>query len=53
MLSDTDINYERHARAAVSAMVASLTGDSRIFVSGSTEHQTRPGQAPIIAIVAV
>ncbi|WP_216899484.1 ring-opening amidohydrolase [Nocardia alni] len=53
MLSDADINYERHSRAAVGAIIASQTGDPRIFVSGGTEHQTPPGQAPIAAIVAV
>jgi len=53
MLSDADINYERHARAAVGAVIASLTGDSRIFVSGGTEHQTAPGHAPISAVVRV
>lgn len=51
MLSDADINYERHARAAVGAVIASVTGDSRNFVSGGTEHQTAPGHAPIAAIV--
>ena len=51
MLSDADINYERHARAAVGAVIASVTGDPRIFVSGGTEHQGPPGQAPIAAIV--
>jgi cyanuric acid amidohydrolase len=53
MLSDADINYERHARAAVGAVIASVTGDPRIFVSGGTEHQAPPGQAPIAAIVRV
>ncbi|MHB8502500.1 MAG: cyanuric acid amidohydrolase [Candidatus Acidiferrales bacterium] len=52
MLSDADINYERHARAAVGAVIASITGDPAIFVSGGTEHQSPPGQAPIAAIVA-
>lgn len=51
MLSDADINYERHGRAAVGAVIASLTGDPRIFVSGGTEHQTAPGHAPIAAVV--
>ncbi len=51
MLSDADINYERHARAALGAVIASVTGDSAIFVSGGTEHQCRPGEAPIAAIV--
>ena len=51
MLSDADINYERHARAALGAVIASVTGDAAIFVSGGTEHQCKPGQAPIVAIV--
>ncbi len=51
MLSDADINYERHARAAVGAVIASITGDPAIFVSGGTEHQGPPAQAPIAAIV--
>ena len=51
MLSDADINYERHARAALGAVIASVTGDAAIFVSGGTEHQCRPGEAPIAAIV--
>jgi cyanuric acid amidohydrolase len=50
MLSDADINYERHARAAVGAVIASVTGDPAIFVSGGTEHQGPVGQAPIAVI---
>jgi cyanuric acid amidohydrolase len=53
MLSDADINYERHARAALGAVIASVTGDSAIFVSGGTEHQCKPGEAPIAAIARV
>lgn len=53
MLSDADINYERHARAAVGAVLTAVTGDPRIFVSGGTEHQAPPGQAPLAAIVEV
>jgi len=53
MLSDADINYERHARAALGAVIASVTGDSAIFVSGGTVHQCKPGEAPIAAIVRV
>ncbi|MBV9491152.1 MAG: ring-opening amidohydrolase [Verrucomicrobia bacterium] len=51
MLSDADINYERHARAALGAVIASVTYDPAIFVSGGTEHQCPPGAAPIAAIV--
>lgn len=53
MLSDADINYERHARAALGAVLASVTGDSAIFISGGTEHQCKPGEAPIAAILRV
>lgn len=53
MLSDADINYERHARAAVGAIIASITGDPAIFVSGGTEHQGPLGQAPIAVIARV
>jgi cyanuric acid amidohydrolase len=53
MLSDADINYERHARAALGAVIASITSDPAIFVSGGTEHQCGPGQMPIAAIVRV
>ena len=53
MLSDADINYERHARAAVGAVIASVTFDPAIFVSGGTEHQCGPGESPITAIVRI
>jgi cyanuric acid amidohydrolase len=53
MLSDADINYERHARAALGGMLTALTGDPRVFVSGGTEHQCPPGHGVIAAIVAI
>lgn len=53
MLSDADIHYERHARAALGAVIASVTSDPAIFVSGGTEHQCAPGSAPVAAIVRV
>ncbi|WP_137132679.1 ring-opening amidohydrolase [Rhizobium sp. FY34] len=53
MLSDADINYERHARAALGAVIASVTGNSQIFVSGGTEHQCKPGEAPVAVVVSV
>jgi cyanuric acid amidohydrolase len=52
MLSDADINYERHARAACGAVITAVTGDPRIFVSGGTEHQGPLGHSPIAAIIA-
>src|SRR5262249_12018663 len=53
MLSDADIHYERHARASLGGVITSVTGDSAIFVSGGTEHQCAPGEAPIAAIVRI
>lgn len=53
MLSDADIHYERHARAAVSGMIASVTGDPAMFISGGTEHQCAPGEAPLAVIARV
>ncbi|CAB1276106.1 ring-opening amidohydrolase [Candidatus Nitrosacidococcus tergens] len=53
MLSDADIHYERHARAALGAVITSVTHDSRIFISGATEHQCALGYAPIAVIVKV
>lgn len=51
MLSDADIHYERHARAAVGTMIAAVTKNPQIFVSGGTEHQCARGHAPIAVIV--
>jgi cyanuric acid amidohydrolase len=53
MLSDADINYERHARAALGAVITSIVGNPAIFVSGGTEHQCAPGEMPIAAIMHV
>jgi cyanuric acid amidohydrolase len=53
MLSDADIHYERHARAALGAVIASVTGDPAIFISGGAEHQCAPGEAPIAVIVRI
>ena len=53
MLSDADINYERHAQAALGAVIASVTSGPAIVVSGGTEHQCVPGAARIAAVVRV
>jgi Amidohydrolase ring-opening protein (Amido_AtzD_TrzD) len=37
-------NYERDARAAVGAVIASITSDPTIFVWGSNEHQCGPAE---------
>jgi cyanuric acid amidohydrolase len=51
MLDDTDINAQRHIRAALGGMVASVMGDGRIFVSGGAEHQG-PDGGGLIAVIA-
>jgi cyanuric acid amidohydrolase len=43
MLSDSDLNATRHARAAVGGLLAGLTGHPDIYVSGGAEHQGPPG----------
>ena len=51
MLDDTDINAQRHVRGAVAGLVAGVTGDGRIFVSGGAEHQG-PDGGGLIAVIA-
>ena len=43
MIDDSDINHTRHARAVVGGVIASMTGDPMIYVSGGAEHQGPPG----------
>ncbi len=50
MLGDTDIDAQRHLRAALGAVVAAATGDGRVFVSGGAEHQGPPGGGLVAAI---
>ena len=51
MLNDGDIDQQRHIRAAVGAIVASVVNDTAIFVSGGAEHQG-PDGGGMIAIIA-
>ncbi|MFA6800559.1 MAG: ring-opening amidohydrolase [Acholeplasmataceae bacterium] len=51
MLTDSDINHTRHARAAVSGMIASVVGDPMVYVSGGAEHQGPDGGGPIAVII--
>lgn len=51
MLDDTDINAQRHIRAAVGGLVAGVLGDGRIFVSGGAEHQG-PDGGGLVAVIA-
>ena len=51
MLDDSDINATRHARAAVGGVLASVAGQTALYVSGGAEHQGPPGGGPVAAIV--
>ena len=51
MLTDSDINHTRHARAAVNAVIASVVNDPMVYVSGGAEHQGPDGGGPIAVIV--
>jgi cyanuric acid amidohydrolase len=51
MLNDGDIDQQRHIRAAVGAIVASVVNDTALFVSGGAEHQG-PDGGGIIALIA-
>lgn len=42
MTTDSDIHSTRHARAAVGGLIAGLTGDTQVYVSGGAE-----GQGPV------
>ncbi|PIT80754.1 ring-opening amidohydrolase [Limnohabitans sp. JirII-31] len=50
MLDDSDINATRHARAAVGGVLASLTGQTALYVSGGAEHQGPAGGGPVCVI---
>lgn len=43
MLTDSDLDGLRHARAAVGGLIAGVTGDCHIYVSGGAEGQGPPG----------
>ena len=51
MLNDSDINATRHARAAVGGALASVVGQTALYVSGGAEHQGPPGGGPVAAIL--
>ncbi|WP_024800647.1 ring-opening amidohydrolase [Nocardia sp. BMG51109] len=50
MLTDSDVNATRHARAAVGGLLAALKGDGAVYVSGGAEHQGRPGGGSVTVI---
>ena len=51
MLDDSDINATRHARAAVGAVLASVVGQTALYVSGGAEHQGPAGGGPVAVIM--
>jgi cyanuric acid amidohydrolase len=53
MLTDSDLQSTRHARAAVGGLLAGLVGDPCIYVSGGAEHQGPVGGGPVTVIYEV
>src|SRR5215472_2537349 len=51
MFDDSDINYTRHIRGAVNAVIASVIGDPMCYVSAGAEHQGPPGGG-VVAVLA-
>jgi cyanuric acid amidohydrolase len=51
MFDDSDINYTRHIRGVVNAVIASVTGDTMCYVSAGAEHQGPPGGGVVAAVV--
>ncbi|GAA5839810.1 hypothetical protein JCM11251_001221 [Rhodosporidiobolus azoricus] len=50
MSTDSDVHSTRHARAAVGGLVAGLTGDTAVYVSGGAEGQGPPGGGSLTVI---
>jgi cyanuric acid amidohydrolase len=53
MLNDSDIHATRHARAAVGAVLASVVGQTALYVSGGAVHQGPAGGGPVAALMRV
>jgi len=51
MLTDSDVPSTRHARAAVGGLLAGLSGDPCLYVSGGAEGQGPPGGGPVAVVV--
>ena len=51
MLTDSDINHTRHARAVVNGVISALVGDPMVYVSGGAEHQGPDGGGPVAVII--
>lgn len=50
MFDDSDINYTRHIRAVVNAVIAAVTGDPMCYVSAGAEHQGPAGGGVVAAL---
>lgn len=50
MNTDSDLHSTRHARAAVGGLLAGLTADPQIYVSGGAEGQGTPGGGSLCAV---
>jgi cyanuric acid amidohydrolase len=51
MFDDSDINYTRHIRGVVNAVIAAVTGDTMCYVSAGAEHQG-PAGGGVLAVLA-
>ena len=51
MLTDSDINHTRHARAVVNGIIAAVVEDPMVYVSGGAEHQGPAGGGPVAVII--
>jgi cyanuric acid amidohydrolase len=51
MLDDSDLSATRHARGFVGGVLAGLTGETALFISGGAEHQGPDGGGPCAIIV--
>ncbi|MFJ9174081.1 ring-opening amidohydrolase [Streptomyces sp. NPDC102360] len=50
MLTDSDLNSTRHARAAVGGLLSALAGTTAVYVSGGAEHQGPPGGGSVTVV---
>lgn len=50
MLDDGDMDAQRHIRGALGGLVAGITGETQLFVSGGAEHQGPDGGGLAAAI---
>jgi len=50
---DSDIHAFRHYRAAMSGVLASASGSTRVFIGGGAEHHCLPGSGLLTAVTEV